>query len=265
MLPKNLKEFKTIQVIPEEPKSGHIYAYARVSSREQAVNTNALEQQIERLKAAGATIIICDVQKGKKDNRPGLLQIMKLVREKKVFEVIFTRLDRLGRSVVLIRKNVAVFQQTGVNLRVLDQLIDLKTSQGIFMVNLLGSLAELEVDQISERVKHGHQHRRNQNAACGSLPFSYRMEGTSYRLNHSPFLCLLAQRPENYPELSAEDYTGELPEITVAQLAQDCIKTFLETKGLSKAVRVISQRYGMGRCNSKKNGNDQIFYWPPLD
>lgn len=264
MLPRNFKGFQTIEVVPEEPKSGHIYAYARVSSREQAINTHALEQQIERLKAAGATVIICDVQKGKKDNRPGLLHIMKLVREKKVPEVISTRIDRLGRSIILIRKNVAVFQQTGVNLRVLDQLIDLKTAQGIFMINLLASLAELEVDQISERVKHGHQHRRNQNAACASLPFSYRIEGISYRLNHTPFLCLLTQRPENYQVLSAEDYTGELLGITVAQLAQDCIKTFLETKGLSKAVRVISQRYGTGRCNSKTNGSDQIFYWAPV-
>ena len=137
MLPRNFKGFQTIEVVPEEPKSGHIYAYARVSSREQAINTHALEQQIERLKAAGATVIICDVQKGKKDDRPGLLHIMKLVREKKVPEVLSTRIDRLGRSIISIRKNVAVFQQTGVNLRVLDQLIDLKTAQGIFMINLL--------------------------------------------------------------------------------------------------------------------------------
>ena len=32
MLPRNFKGFQTIEVVPEEPKSGHIYAYARVEA-----------------------------------------------------------------------------------------------------------------------------------------------------------------------------------------------------------------------------------------
>jgi site-specific DNA recombinase len=39
-----------------------IPGYARVSSREQAENSHALEQQIARLKAAGATEIYFDVE-----------------------------------------------------------------------------------------------------------------------------------------------------------------------------------------------------------
>lgn len=263
MIIKKLNRFQIIKVAFEEPKFGHIVGYARVSSREQAMNTHALEQQIERLRVAGATLIICDVQKGKKDDRPGLLHTMKLVQEKQITEVIVTRLDRLGRSVVSIRKNVAVFQEAEVNLRVLDQLIDLKTSQGMFMINLLASLAEMEVDQLSERVRHGKQHRRNQNAACECAPFGYWVDGINYRLERTPFLCLLEQRPENYQELSAESDTKQLPGIMVVQLARDCIDIFLAMKGVSKAVRVITQKYGIDRCQSKKNGNDKIFHWTP--
>lgn len=41
--------------------------YARVSSREQSINSNALAQQIEHLKAAGASEILVDVESGWKE------------------------------------------------------------------------------------------------------------------------------------------------------------------------------------------------------
>ncbi|MBD2455224.1 recombinase family protein [Nostoc sp. FACHB-87] len=237
--------------------------YARVSSREQAVNSHALEQQIQRLKDNGANLIIYDVQTGKKDNRPGLLKVMQLVKEDEITEVIITRLDRLGRSVPLIRKNISVFQETGVNLRVLDQLIDLRTSHGMFMVNLLASLAEMEVDQLSERVKHGKQHRRKQQAACECVPFGYKAEKLRYQLDTTSFLCLLNERPINYTDLSNEEDIEKLPGITIAQLARDCIDIFLRTKGVSRATSEIFQKYGIQHTQSKKNGNDKIFHWTP--
>lgn len=256
-------QFHTTQVAPR-PETGEIIGYARVSSREQALNSHALEQQIERLKGAGATLIVYEVQKGKKDNRPGLLYTMKLVQEKQASEVISTRLDRLGRSVPLIRRNISIFQETGVNLRVLDQFIDLKTSQGMFMVNILSSLAEMEVDQLSERVKHGKQHRRNQKAACECVPFAYHVEDNRYCLDHRLVLCLLEQRFDHYQELSVEEDLSKLPGITAAQIGRDCVEIFLETKGVSKATRVIVQKYGIGPCQSKTNGNDKIFHWRPM-
>jgi site-specific DNA recombinase len=239
--------------------------YGRVSSREQAVNSHALEQQIQRLKDAGANVIVCDVQSGKKDNRPGLLKIMKLVQDGNIAEVIVTRLDRLGRSVPLIRKNVAIFQDTSVNLRVIDQLIDLKTPQGMFMVNLLASLAEMEVDQLSERVKHGKAHRRKQKAACECVPFGYHIENCRYQLDNTPFLCLLSERPSNYADLSlysnSEVDVKKLPGIIKAQLAKDCVEIFLKTKGASKTIKEICNKYGIQHTTSKKNGNDKIFHW----
>ncbi|BBD60724.1 resolvase [Nostoc sp. HK-01] len=237
--------------------------YARVSSREQAVNSHALDQQIQRLKDSGAYLIIVDVQTGKKDNRPGLIKLMQLVKENQIAEVIITRLDRLGRSVPLIRKNILVFQETGINLRVLDQLIDLKTAQGMFMINLLASLAEMEVDQLSERVKHGKQHRRNQHAVCECVPFGYKAEKLRYQLDQTPFLCLLLERPNNYADMYHEEDIDKLPGLRSAQLARDCIDIFFKTKGVSRACREICNKYGIQHTHSKKNGNDKIFHWSP--
>ncbi|MBU7585166.1 MAG: hypothetical protein KAF91_20130 [Nostoc sp. TH1S01] len=46
-------------------KITEVVAYARVSSREQAENSAALDQQIARLKAAGAEIVLIDTESGR--------------------------------------------------------------------------------------------------------------------------------------------------------------------------------------------------------
>lgn len=94
--------------------------YARVSSRKQAVNSQALEQQIARLKEAGATEIFQDIQSGSRDDRPALNELMSLVRERKVTEVIITRIDRKARSLIKLRECVDMYQKSNVNLRILD-------------------------------------------------------------------------------------------------------------------------------------------------
>ncbi len=260
---RDLKERFFIKEIRNVPDSEVVIGYARVSTLDQAVNSNALEQQIKRLETEGATLIIADAQTGKKDDRPGLQETMKRVRELRAIKVIVTRLDRLGRRVLIIRNNVQIFQETNVNLKVLDQEIDLCSSYGMFMVNLLAGLAEMEVDQLSERVKHGKAHRRNQQLACDCVPFGYTTATARYCLDHTPFLCLLSERPENYLELSGLDNLTHLPGTTPAQLARECVEIFLETKGATPAVKAIATKYGIGRSNSKKNGNDKIFHWSP--
>ncbi|MBD1905563.1 recombinase family protein [Trichocoleus sp. FACHB-832] len=246
-----------------EKMNKRIKGYARVSTREQAINSQAFEQQKARLREAGATEIIEDVQTGKKDTRPGLLKIMSLVQKKEVDEVVITRIDRLGRSVPIIRKNIDIFQKSGINLRALDQMIDLSTSQGMFAVNLLASLAELEVDMLSERTRHGKQHRRNQKIACESYPWGYTVVDSKYKLDHRPFLCLLESKPPNYLELYKEEDFKKLPGLTIAEIARDCIELFFNQKGVTRAVRLMFKKYGLGKTSSKKNGNDKIFHWSP--
>ncbi len=46
-----------------------IKGYARVSSNRQATDTEALEQQIARLRGAGATEIIEEVESGRKGDK----------------------------------------------------------------------------------------------------------------------------------------------------------------------------------------------------
>jgi predicted site-specific integrase-resolvase len=240
-----------------------IVGYARVSTREQAVDSKALEQQSARLRAAGATEIFTDIQSGKKDNRPALKELLSLVKEGKIKEVISTRIDRVARSLVKLRECIDIFVEAGTNLRFLDQQMDLNTSQGKLLANILGALAEWEVDLLSERVRHGKRYRRSQELVCDCYPWPYEIVDGKYHLIDQPFLCLLETRPDNYLELYQENSWEKLPGLTKKQVARDCIEIFLREKGLTRAVKAIFGKYGIVKRNVKRNGSDGILHWTP--
>lgn len=260
---KNRAEYSCMVKKARELSMKRIVGYARVSTREQAVDCQALEQQKARLNAAGAQKLFTDVESGRKDDRKDLKKLMNAVKAKQVDEVIITRLDRLARSLIKLRECVDIFIESGVNLRVLDQQIDLNTSQGKLLVNVLGALAEWEVDMLSERVKHGKQHRRNQKLACDSYPWPYQVVNGRYQLENQPFLCLIEERPDNYRELYDEQSIEKLPSLTTKQIALDCINFFFQEQGLSRTVKAIFRKYGIAKTSAKKNGVDRILHWTP--
>ncbi|WP_198806932.1 fdxN element excision recombinase XisF [Leptolyngbya sp. BL0902] len=202
--------------------------YARVSSREQAENSHALEQQMQRLRVAGVEEIYSDVESGTKDDRKGFNLVMDLVRNKSVDEVVITRLDRLTRSLITLRKVLDEFRENGVNMKALDDSVDLSTAAGKFHLNMLGALAEMEVDRLSERVRHGWSHLRKRQVAMNP-PFGYVKLDDKHCLDHEPFLCLLETQQER----------------SRAEIAREIVETFFQEKTLRKCLRVINQKYGI--------------------
>jgi hypothetical protein len=129
------------------------------------------------------------------------------------------------------------------------------------MLNMLGTLAEWEVDLLAERVEHGKNHQRLQQWANGSRPWGYEVVNHQYVLDQTPFLCLLSDRPDDYMELSQLDDLDLLPRRTIAELARDCIDIFFEKKGVRRALKVIFEQYGIVKTSAKFNGTDKIFHW----
>ncbi len=239
-----------------------IVAYSRVSSREQAEDTHALEQQNARLRAAGASEIFVEVQSGRKDNRPKLKELMDLVQNRLVDQVIVTRVDRIARSLPKLRQVIDVFSKSGVNLVFLDQSMDLSSPQGKLMANMLGSLAEWEIDMLSDRVRHGKEHHRKEGKACEAAPWGYLAIDGKYVLDRSPYLCLLEDRPLIYLELTGDNVSLEkLPGRTVFELSRELISTYLQQKSIRGALRVIFAKYGIQRTSAKINSHDKIFHW----
>lgn len=233
--------------------------YARVSTKEQAVDSQALEQQKARLREEGkADEILTDVLSGSRSDRPNFNRLMELVKNQEIGEVVCTRIDRLGRSLIDLTQCIEVFQDCGVNLRILDQSIDLSTPTGRLMANLLGALAQWETDLLSERVRHGKAYRRQQGLASESAPRAYLSEGGSYQLNQAPILCLIEERPDDFRKLARieDDNSDELAALTVADIAQNLVDIFLEKKTTRATLQQFYQRYGIRRRSSRGRKTD---------
>lgn len=205
-----------------------VTGYSRVSTREQADNSYALEQQIARLETSGAKEILFDVDSGSKDNRPKFNLLMSKVRQGQIDTIIITRLDRLTRSLITLRKTLDEFSAFGVTLIALDDSIDTSTAAGKFHLNMLGALSEMEVDRLSERVRHGWQHLRSRKVAMNP-PFGYCKVEERHQLDHAPFLCLI---------------DGE-KELSRAAIAQTIVDAFLEKRTLRLALRAVNERFGI--------------------
>lgn len=143
-----------------------VYGYARVSTQEQAEEFDALNQQVARLKTAGATEVLIDIESGRNDERKQYNELLKLVQQNQVDEIIITRVDRLGRSVITIHKAIDVFVKHNVNLRILDAPVDPNSPFGWFSINQMSGLAEFESRLLSQRIRHGNNYFRQQLKYC---------------------------------------------------------------------------------------------------
>ncbi|NJM18263.1 MAG: recombinase family protein [Richelia sp. RM2_1_2] len=158
--------------------------YARVSSKSQA-DTDALNQQKDRLIKAGAEQILSDVQSGREDSRKSYKKLLKLVKDGIVTEVITTRLDRLGRNTIEIHRAIEIFRKYGVKYTNLDMPLDGSGSaMEWFTVQNVAALAELESRSISDRVKHGLDYYRQNLKYFSTPPFGYAKDENSRLIPH---------------------------------------------------------------------------------
>lgn len=118
--------------------------YARVSTSHQT-----LDQQHDALNAAGVERTFTDRMTGTRDDRPGLAELLDYAREGDT--VVVVALDRLGRSLAGIVRNVEHLRTRGILLRSLREGIDYSTSAGRMVGGIFASLAEYERELINER------------------------------------------------------------------------------------------------------------------
>ncbi len=124
--------------------------YARVSTSGQS-----LDVQLDQLRAAGCEKIFAEKMSGTTtDGRDALEEALSWVRDGDV--LVVTRLDRLARSIVDLRKIVDRLQAKGVGFRALQQGgIDTTKAEGRLMLNILGAFAEFETEIRKERQRDG--------------------------------------------------------------------------------------------------------------
>lgn len=132
-----------------------LIGYMRVSKIDGSQTTDL---QRDGLLAAGVspTHLYEDHASGKIEDRPGLMNCLKALREGDT--LVVWKLDRLGRDLHHLINTVHDLTERGVGLKVLTghgAAIDTTTAAGKLVFGIFAALAEFERELISERTRAG--------------------------------------------------------------------------------------------------------------
>lgn len=137
-----------------------LVAYVRVSTVEQATSGLGLEAQraqiVAHAAAHGLNVVATYADEGisaKTLDRPELAAALHAVASGQAAGLIVAKVDRLSRSLADLLALVDRAQREGWRLVALDLGVDTATAPGRFVASMIGAVAELERNLISERTK----------------------------------------------------------------------------------------------------------------
>jgi len=156
--------------------------YCRVSGREQVLGYSLDEQYrccLDEARKHGIErhrVYRDEGKSGKTLNRDGLQRMLDHIVEGRVDVVITWKLDRLSRSMVDTLNLIQDLKEFGIDVISVTQQIDTSTVQGMMFVSMLAGFAQMEVENISERVKLGLEARRREGKWTGGAPYGFRYD-----------------------------------------------------------------------------------------
>jgi site-specific DNA recombinase len=155
--------------------------YVRVSTNKQENSRDAQESKVRdwaRVKDFELVQTIVDFDEFSGDlNRPGVQQVIALVKAKKVNAVIFTKLDRFTRSTRDVIEMIELFTRHGVAMISIAESLDTESPMGRFFVRLIASIGELEREMIGERTREVMQHLKKNGMPAGKTPYGWKSQG----------------------------------------------------------------------------------------
>src|SRR5207237_1819013 len=117
-------------------------------------------------RAAGSHIVHEEHASGADRSRPVLAKLLREIRPGETLVVV--RLDRLARSVGHLLAVIEQLEGKGAYFRSLRDPIDTTTPQGMFSLQVLGAVAQLERALIAERTKAGLRSARSRGRIGGN-------------------------------------------------------------------------------------------------
>ena len=124
------------------------YIYTRVSSKEQTTSN-----QLADLKVSFPYAHVVDETKSTYKVRPKLVELLELLE--KGDQLIVWKLDRLSRNMMELQEICNDLNKRGINLISTTQNVDISNPMGKMFIALLGMMAEMERENISERTLLG--------------------------------------------------------------------------------------------------------------
>lgn len=164
--------------------------YIRVSTLEQAESGYSVDEQIDKLEK------YCDIKdwkvhdlyvdpgySGSNTKRPAMQRLIEDAKNKRFDTILVYKLDRLSRSqrdtLYLIEE---VFNKNNISFVSLNENFDTSTAFGKAMIGILSVFAQLEREQITERMQMGKMGRAKSGKAMSWVrpPFGYLYEEGKY-------------------------------------------------------------------------------------
>jgi site-specific DNA recombinase len=158
------------------------FGYVRVSTEEQVEEGISLRSQRARIKAYALAHGLDLVRtygdegiSGSTLERPRLQKLLDQVKGAQGETIIVYRLSRLSRSTRdLLFLVEDVFIKGHTRLVSVYENIDTHTALGRFFLTIMGALAQMERELISERTRATLQFKKSQGERLGAAPYGYR-------------------------------------------------------------------------------------------
>lgn len=154
---------------PASPAGARVYAYARVSTRDQNP-----QLQLDALHASGYDELVMEKESGKRGvARP---EWEALVSRPQAGDTIkFWKSDRWGRSAGHVLTTVNQLRERGIRVVSLTENFDLDTKEGRFMFAVLAAAAEYELELRAERQAEGIAAAKRRQTEGAMLPGKKKM------------------------------------------------------------------------------------------
>lgn len=183
--------------------SKRVAGYVRVSTFEQAEKGTSIDEQrriiSEECNKRGweLSAIYCDEGvSGKIAQRPGLQLLQKEALIKRFQVIMFTKSDRLTRSLRDLNNLWHDWTEAGLQIICVEQPeINSEGLCGKLIRSLLGIFAEWERETIIERTSSGRMARwKNHEAVIGALPYGYDFDDEHQKIVLNPQKALICRR-----------------------------------------------------------------------
>jgi len=142
--------------------------HARVSTDEQRTIEDQISELKDYCKLYNHSVVVeyRDKESGTTTNRTGFQRMLKDAEEKRIEGIVVWKFDRLSRSLTDLINTVSFFKDHNVELMSKHELVDTSKPEGKLLFNVLGSIAEFEVDTIRKRTELGMKRAKREGKLC---------------------------------------------------------------------------------------------------
>ncbi len=148
-----------------------VATYHRVSTTDQ--NPEGAQAELRKQVALRGFQLVTEIEEtgsGTRNDREGLLNLLKLVQKREIDVVLVWKLDRFGRSALDVLNNINLLQKAGVRFVCTSQGIDISPEgdpMSRLLLTMMAAFAEFERNTISERSRMGISRAKAKGIHCG--------------------------------------------------------------------------------------------------